>query len=309
MIISASRRTDIPAFYSEWLLNRLEAGYTIVPNPRNACLLERVTLSPFLVDCIVFWSKNPRPMINKLKKIEDMGYFFYFLFSLLPYDRTIETNLPPKSDLLNTFADLSRLIGADRVIWRYDPIIVDEVHTADWHLKQFRLLCESLSQFTRQCIISFVDPYKRISTDFRAINREEVFSIASRFSKIAEYYNLSLFTCAEEIDLSIYNIEHSSCIDKKLIEKIIGCTIVVNQDTRQRPACRCIKSVEIGVYDTCINGCRYCYATSNTDLASNRIQKHDPKAPMLTGYPSGCEIISDVTVPSQKDRQLNLFLS
>lgn len=307
MIISASRRTDIPAFYSEWLMNRLNAGLAVMPNPRNPNRLGRVELSPDNVDCIVFWTKNPAPMLDKLSQIEAMGYQFYFQFTLTPYEATIERNIPPKAELIQTFSKLGRRIGAARVVWRYDPVIIDAIHTVGLHLEQFQYLCEKLHPFTQRCVLSFIDPYKSIGNNFRAMQRTEMIFIASGFSEIAGKYGLELYTCAEEIELSDYGIAHSSCIDKGLIEQIIGCSITAKKDANQRPACECIESVDIGAYDTCTNGCTYCYATSNQNSASLHIKKHDPSAPMITGYPTGDEMITDRTKSSQKTNQLRLF--
>lgn len=309
MIISASRRTDIPAFYSEWLIKRLEAGYVMMPNPRNPNRLGRVLLSPALVDCIVFWTKNAAPMMDKLSQIEGMGYSFYFQFTLTPYSKTVETNLPPKTELIRIFAELSHRIGPERVVWRYDPVFIDVVHTVRWHLEQFYQLCEKLHPFTRRCIFSFIDPYKSIGSSFQAMSRTEMLEIAAGFSEIAKQYHLALFTCAEEINLEAYGIGHSSCIDKGLIEQMIGHNMKAKRDANQRSACRCIESVDIGAYDTCLNGCRYCYATTSNKLVLHQKQNYDVNAPMLTGYPVGNEIITDRTVPSQKDIQPRLFLS
>jgi hypothetical protein len=307
MIISASRRTDIPALYSEWFLKRLKAGFAMMPNPRNPRGLGRVELSPDVVDCIVFWTKNAAPMMDKLRQIEAMGYPFYFQFTLTPYDRTIEANLPPKTKLIETFKELGSRIGAERVVWRYDPIMLDAGHPAQWHFEHFGQLCEKLHSFTCRCVFSFIDPYKKIGSGFQTIKHEEMIAIASGFAEIAARYDLGLFTCAEEINLDEYGIGHSSCIDKELIEQIVGCRMTVKKDKNQRPACRCVESVDIGVYDTCINGCVYCYATSGGSSALRHRQNHDENAPTLAGYPVGNEIVADRTIPSHKESQLRLF--
>ena len=260
MIISASRRTDIPALYSEWFLRRLEAGFVMMPNPRNSKRLGRIELSPNLVDCIVFWTKNPAPMLDKVRQIEMMGYSFYFQFTLTPYNQAIEAHLPPKSKLMNTFAELAGRIGAERVVWRYDPIMTDAGHTIHWHFEQFDQFCEKLYPFTRRCIFSFIDPYKSLGNSSHAVAYEEMTAIASGFSEISARYGLKLFTCAEEINLDEDGIGHASCIDRDLIEQIIGYRITAKKDNSQRPACRCVESVDIGAYDTCVNGCVYCYA-------------------------------------------------
>lgn len=307
MIISASRRTDIPAFYSKWFMNRLKEGCALIPNPRNSNRLGRVELTPGNVDCIVFWTKNPTPMLDKLERISALGYSFYFQFTLTPYDKAMERNLPPKAELLRTFIELAKQIGIQRVVWRYDPIIVNTIFTISWHLKRFAEMCEKLHPYTRRCILSFVDPYKSIGNSFKAMTPDEMVAVGSGFAKTARKHGLALYTCAEEIDLTGYGISPSSCIDQELIEQIIGRRITAKKDANQRPACRCIESVDIGVYDTCINGCSYCYATSSPKTALRRLKEHDPNAPMISGYPTGNEIITDRTTASQKTSQIRLF--
>jgi hypothetical protein len=285
----------------------LEAGFVMVPNPRVPNRLGRVELSPNNVDCIVFWTKNPIPMLDKLSQIETMGYAFYFQFTLTPYGKTIERNLPSKTELIGVFAELGQKLGPERLVWRYDPILLDAVHSIHWHCEHFHELCEKLYPFTRRCVLSFIDPYKHIADHFQEMRREEMIAVASGFSKIANEYGLTLFACAEETDLIEYGIGRSSCIDPELIEKILGCEIRAKKDAAQRPTCTCIESVDIGVYDTCTNGCVYCYATTSPNTALRRFHNHAPDAPMLTGYPVGDEIITERTTKSQKMSQLRLF--
>ena len=299
MIISASRRTDIPAFYSEWFMNRLKEGYALIPNLRNANRLGRVEFSPENVDCIVFWTKNPTPMFDMLELLKKMGYHFYFQFTLTAYDESIESNLPSKSELIKAFIELSERLSAECVVWRYDPIFIDEKHSVEWHIEQFSKMSERLKTYTERCIISFLDPYKSISGRFSGLTNNEMIAIAAGFSEIARNCGLALFTCAEVIDLSQYGIAHASCIDKRLIEQVIGSPIKAKTDANQRAACCCIESVDIGVYDTCPNGCAYCYATSNRNTVLRRVNAHNPEAPMLTGCPSGNEIITNRTTASQ----------
>jgi hypothetical protein len=285
----------------------LEAGFVMVPNPRVPNRVGRVELTPDNVDCIVFWTKNPGPMLDKLGQIETMGYSFYFQFTLTPYGKTIERNLPSKTELIGVFAELGQRIGSERLVWRYDPILLDDVHTIQWHYERFYELCDKLHPFTRRCILSFLDPYKHIAGRFQEPRVEEMEAVASGFSKIAGKYDLALFACAEETDFAEYGIGRASCIDLELIEQILGFGIRAKKDAAQRPACACIESVDIGVYDTCTNGCSYCYATTNSNTALRRYQNHVPDAPMLTGYPIGDEIITDRTTKSQKMNQLRLF--
>ena len=276
-------------------------------NPRNPGRLGRVDLSPYNVDCIVFWTKNPIPMFDKFDQINEMGHSYYIQFTLTPYDKTIESHLPPKTELLQAFIDISKRISARRVVWRYDPVIIDARHTVSWHISRFIEMCEMLQFYTERCVLSFVDPYKSISDKFRGMTRNEMVAIASNFSEIAKKYDIALYTCAEELDLDKYGITRGSCVDQELIEQIIGRRIKAKNDANQRAACCCIESVDIGAYDTCPHGCTYCYATSSQKTVLRRVAMHDPSAPMITGYPRGNEIITDRTTPSQKINQLNMF--
>lgn len=307
MIISASRRTDIPAFYFDWFLNRLKEGFALMPNPRNADRLGRVELSSDKVDCIVFWTKNPLPMLDQLKQLDAMGYRYYIQFTLTPYDKAVERGLPPNADLIQAFTRLSKQTSSKQVVWRYDSVLIDREHTVDWQVEQFSRMCGALSTYTERCVLSFIDPYKSLGNTFRAMTPREMAAIAAGFSKIAAQYGLPLFTCAEEIDLSAYGIAHGACIDKGLVEGIVGSEITAKSDANQRAACRCIQSVDIGAYDTCPHGCTYCYATSSRKTVLERVAAHDPKAPMLTGWPRGDEIVTDRTTLSQIADQLRLF--
>lgn len=295
MIISASRRTDIPAFYSEWFLNRLGEGFALVQNPRNPHRLGRVELSPDKVDCIIFWTKNPLPMFGMLDAIERMGYKYYFEFTLTPYGRSTERNLPPKERL-----------GPNRVDWRYDPVLITHDFPVAYHLEQFEKLCGVLHSKTGRCILSFVDQYSHVK-DIPDVHGDAILAVAEGFSRIAKKYGLPLLTCAEAVDLEQFGIAHAACIDKRKIESIIGTAIEAKKDEGQRPACGCIASVDIGAYDTCPHGCVYCYATTSAGLVARRMRAHAPESPLLAGFPKGDELITDRTTRSQKLQQLTLL--
>ena len=308
MIISVSRRTDIPALYSEWFMNRLKEGYLLIPYPRNANRIGRVQLSPNNVDCIAFWTKNPAPMLKKLSLLNAMGYAAYYIqFTLTPYDKSVESGLPPKAELLETFMEMSRRIGKKRSIWRYDPVFIDGNHSINWHIAKFSEMCKKLQGYTEHCAISFIDVYRNIASSFRAMTQTEIKAIAEAFSHIAGQCGISLYTCSEEIDLLEYGIGHNACVDKDLIEQIIGYEIKAKRDVNQRSACKCIESVDIGAYDTCSHGCAYCYATSSKKTVLRNVAEHNPNAPMITGFPRGDEIISERTTESQKIEQISLF--
>ena len=312
MIISASRRTDIPAFYSDWLMNRLQDGEVLVKNPRNPKRSSRIILNPDVVDCIVFWTKNPKPMLTKLDAIEKMGYPFYFQFTLTPYDETVEKRMPPKSEIMETFKRLSEKIGAHRVIWRYDPVMVSKELNIEYHLDAFGKMTDVLGDYTDRCIFSYIDFYARMQKRTKEMVEHEVNElnmnrIAEGFSTIASEHQLSLSTCSETIDLSPFGISHASCIDQGMVEEIIGCPINAKKDPNQRAACGCIESVDIGSYDSCSYGCVYCYATTSQDAVLQNMRQHNKKSSILIGAPDPDDIVTDRKAKSQKISQLTLF--
>ncbi|CUH95681.1 hypothetical protein P22_1758 [Propionispora sp. 2/2-37] len=312
MIISASRRTDIPAFYSEWFLQRLREGAVLVPNPRRPDHYSRVELNPAVVDCIVFWTKNPAPMLSRLDEIENMGYPFYFQFTLTPYDRRIEQGLPPKNVLLETFRKLSGRLGPHRVVWRYDPVILGTGINIGYHLHQFANMAAALEGFTFRCIFSFLDLYPKVRKPLNGITSQETDEadmrrIAEGFAKVASSHDIRLFTCSEPLDLSQFGITHAACIDQHMVEEIIGCQIQATKDTNQRPACRCIQSIDIGTYDCCSHGCIYCYAASKPGSIIKHTGSHDPRAPVLVGSVTNNDVVTEREMKSNKVSQLKLF--
>ena len=263
MIISASRRTDIPSCYSEWFFDKIKEKVVHVKNPMNHSQIRTVSLTPEDVDCIVFWTKNPSPMINNLDKLN--AYKYYFQFTLNPYDQDIETNLPSKKEIIDTFKLLSDKIGKEKVIWRYDPVLLTDKYNIQYHIDNFGKLAHSLKDHTEKVTFSFIDFYKKIMkniklNNIRELTLEEKYIIAENFSLIAKANNLIIDTCAEAIDLSNFGIQHARCIDDGLISKITGKNFPAKKDASQRLECGCVKSVDIGEYYTCFNGCVYCYA-------------------------------------------------
>ncbi|MGC6177163.1 DUF1848 domain-containing protein [Lacrimispora sp. 38-1] len=312
MILSASRRTDIPAFYSDWLLNRLREGYVLVPNPRNPYRLSRIQLSPEIVDCIVFWTKNPKEMILKLDTISAMGYDFYIQFTLTPYGREVEEYLPDKKELIATFQELGTRLGPRRVVWRYDPVILTSQMDVAYHLRCFDKMAGLLQGSTNKCIFSFLDFYARLKAPLREfgalpIQEEEMHRIGEGFSQIAQKYGIQLSACCESADLSRFGITQASCIDGDLIEELTGCSLRKRRDTGQRPGCSCMESVDIGSYDSCVHGCKYCYGVFSLERARRNKESHDPKAPVLFGTPPEDAIITERPVKSLKDGQMDFF--
>lgn len=311
MILSVSRRTDIPNYYSEWFFNRLKDGFLYVRNPMNFHQISEIKISPDVVDCIVFWTKNPLPMMERLDELE--AYNYYFQFTLTGYGNDVERNLPnKKTSVIPIFQELSNRIGKEKVVWRYDPIFFSNRYNAKYHLKAFRSIAEALSGYTEKCVISFLDIYpknKKNMDDLLSydLSDSELREFAKELSNIAKENHIKIGSCAEKIDLDEYGIIHNSCIDKELIEKIIGCKLKINKDKNQRIECGCVESVEVGTYNTCKNGCVYCYANYSAKSVESNFQKYDPLSPLLCGHIEKDDKISTRKVVSLKETQISIF--
>ena len=310
MILSASRRTDIPNYYSEWLARRFRAGFLCVRNPMNFRQVSRITLNPNVIDCIVFWTKNPAPMLPYLD--EYRRYMYYFQFTLTGYGKDIEPGLPDKRRILiPAFCELADRIGRDRVIWRYDPIFLSDHYTLDYHVKAFTRIAEALAGRTRRVVISFLDDYEKTKRNMKGINiqgltKEKMRRLAHSFAVIAGRYGMEIQTCAEKIDLSEYGITHGACIDREYIEHLLGCRLRAGKDHGQRPECRCMESVEIGSYHTCRNGCRYCYANFSDGRVQTRIRDFDVDSPILCGKIEPEDRITERKMKTLRENQMTL---
>lgn len=311
MILSVSRRTDIPNYYSPWFLNRVKEGFLYVRNPMNVRQISRIDLSPQVVDCMVFWTKNPANMLDRLDELKE--YSYYFQFTLTGYGKDIEPNLPDKrQELLETFRKLSEKIGKDKVIWRYDPILINERYTVEYHEKAFEEIADSLKNHTEKVIISFLDFYTKIQENrkrfhMQDLNQEQMFSIARSLAQIAQKNHLTIETCAENIDLQAIGIAHGSCIDKQLIEKILGCRLSLAKDRNQRGACGCYESIDVGAYHTCPNGCKYCYANFSEKAVKESLALYDVNGPLLCSTLGAGDKITERNMHSCMERQLSLF--
>ena len=306
MIISASRRTDIPSYYSDWLFRRLEAGFVCTRNPMNPNQVSRVSLDPDVVDGIVFWTKNPTPMLDKLHLLN--GYPYYFQFTLNAYGKDLEAGIPSKNDvIIPAFQKLSQQIGAKRIIWRYDPIILTPKYTAEYHVHYFEELAKRLSGHTQKCVISFVDLYRHLGKLFTPLGKAEIYELAGRFSDIANKYDLTLEACAEAIDLSRFGIGHGHCIDGELLERIIDQPLSLSKDKNQREECGCMSSIDIGMYDSCLNGCKYCYANHSPAAVQRNFKLHNPFSPLLYGNIGPDDVVKDRAMESCKIPQIALF--
>ena len=295
MIISASRRTDIPAFYSQWFFNRIEQGFALVPNPFNPSRISRVSLLSEDVDALVFWTKDPRPMMSRLGELDRKGYRYYFQFTLTDYGAELEVKAPFVQRMVDAFIELSKIVGPERVIWRYDPIIISNKTDFPYHKFAFKRLGLKLAGHTKRVMISFVSWYRKTQRRVRVLEDigwqfDENPALDSRvepflesMAKTAKKCEMEIFTCAQKHDFSYLDILPGSCVDGKLIENIWGIKTPARTDKGQRKYCLCAPSKDIGMVNTCIHGCRYCYSTVNHSLAVSRNKSHDPKSPIKWG--------------------------
>ena len=293
MIISASRRTDIPAFYSEWFMRRIHQQYCLCVNPFNRHQVTQVSLQPEDVDALVFWTKNAEPLLSRLPELDARGYRYYFQYTLNGYGELFEPNLPELERCIETFLQLSERIGAERVIWRYDPVILSSRTDVSYHQQRFGYILERLQAATRRIVVSIVDDYRKashnfkrlqvqgltIQTDYRA---EQLASLCTFMSELAGRHNIPVYSCAESLDLTPFGIFPGKCVDGELIARLFNVQVKAVKDRSQRRECGCLQSKDIGFYDTCLHGCAYCYAGTMQSALRNRV-KHEVDSPMLIG--------------------------
>ena len=217
-----------------------------------------------------------------------------------------------KTSVIPIFQELSNKIGKEKVVWRYDPIFFSNRYNVQYHLKAFRSIAEALSGYTEKCVISFLDIYPKNKKNMDNLlsydlSDSELREFAKELSNIAKENHIKIGSCAEKVDLDEYGIIHNSCIDKELIEKIIGCKLKINKDKNQRIECGCVESVEVGTYNTCKNGCVYCYANYSAKSVESNFQKYDPLSPLLCGHIEKDDRISTRKVVSLKETQISIF--
>lgn len=285
MILSVSRRTDIPRYYSEWFFSRLKEGYVDVKNPVNPHQISRIRLTKDVIDCIVFWTKDPGPMIKYLKELKD--YPYYVQFTITGYGKDIEPGIPDKeTHIIPLLQKLAAEAGPRRIIWRYDPILFTPVYTPDYHLKRFSDMARQIKKSSEQVVISFLDDYRKNKARMSRINllpagMIELERFIEEMKGIAEENQMKLTACAEQEVSEKYGISPSSCIDKNLIEKITGMELDAPKDRTQRQGCRCIQSIDVGSYDTCPAGCLYCYAFQDIKQVKQKCSQYDKMSSLL----------------------------
>ena len=288
MIVSASRRTDIPAFYGEWLVRRLREGFAVAVNPMNPRQTRRVPLLPGQAGGLVLWSKNPRPLLDAPDAMRALrGHAYYLQFTLNAYGPEVEPGLPPLRERVDTLLRWAETVGRERVIWRYDPILLSGAYPAEFHLEHVEKLASALRGATGQVTVSFLDDYAKTRQRVAALgarcpSREEALALAPGLAAIARAHGLRVAACAEPLDLSAHGIERARCVDAGLLAAIGNREISgAKPDPNQRPLCGCAPSVDIGAYNCCAHRCAYCYANAGAAAVERNSQRHDPKGAAL----------------------------
>lgn len=292
MILNVSGRADIIAFYSKWFLNRLKEGYVDVRNPFNPNLVSRINFED--VDLILFCTKNPIPIVDKLDNIK-IPYIFHI--TITPYKNDIEPNLPSKSDIIEAVKKISTTIGIENVYVRYDPIFISEKYNTEYHIKAFTKLCSLLKGYVKTIIVSFIDNYQNVRKNlpylkYRSFTEEDYKLIGENFSKIAKNNNMVVQTCFEERNLTEYGFTKGECMSKELAFKLTGKTYKKWQ-ARKGNACNCVELVDIGVYNSCNHLCKYCYANYDESKVKVNIKNHDVNSSLLIGQLKQSDIIKE----------------
>ena len=292
MILFASGRTDIPAFYSNWFINRVKAGFVDVRNPFNQNLVSRINFSD--VDLIMFCSKNPLPMIDKLKMLKVPVLFHV---TITPYSKDVEPNIPDKRLIIEGVKKLSLVLGIDNVVLRYDPIFLSDKYNVDYHIRAFDKLCKNLNGYVNKIIVSFMDEYKnvRINKDilkYRTFTREDYKKIGEAFSKSAMDNGMSVQTCFEDEDLTEYGFVKGECLSHELAYILTGKKFK-SSNVRKEKKCECVQMVDIGDYNSCMHMCKYCYANYDEKAVSSNFKMHDDNSSLLIGSVQSDDVIKD----------------
>lgn len=308
MIINTGSRTDIPAYYSKWFYNRIREGYVLTRNPYFPEQVSRFRLTPDVVDIICFCTKNPEPMLERIKELDAFRQLWYV--TITPYGKEIEPGVPVKAKVMDSFKRLSEKAGINAVSWRYDPVFITEKYDLDFHLRSFERMAENLQGYVDNCVISFIDLYEKTKRNFpgvKEVRKQDRETIGREFVRTGRKYGIAIRSCCEGTELEKYGVDISGCMTREVMERAIGCNLNVPKSKKPaREQCNCLLGNDIGMYNTCGHGCIYCYANyDNATVIRNR-KMHDPDSPFLIGRFRKEDRIKDVKQESYIDRQLRL---
>ena len=309
MIINTGQRTDIPAFYSEWFINRLKAGFVLVRNPYDYHRVARYRLTPDVVDLIGFCTKNPAPMLSHMDLLRSFGQ--YWFVTITPYGKEIEPRVPDKLNVLSSFKALSDIVGTDSIGWRYDPIFISERYPLERHIKAFEYMAKALSGYTHTAVISFIDLYEKTRRNFpevRTVPPEQRLILGKAFCEIGRRYGMTVKPCAEGNELARFGADCRGCMTVQTYETAIHRQLNVPVRTSSRKECACYLSGDIGEYNTCGHLCRYCYANYDANTVKANMARHDPESPLLIGRLTPEDQVYETKQESWIDPQLSLSI-
>ena len=307
MIINTGQRTDIPAFYAEWFANRLREGFVCVRNPFHYQQVSRYQLDPAVVDLIGFCTKNPAPIFPHMELLEPYGQ--YWFVTITSYGKDMEPAVPDKHKVMEDFQKLAGMVGIHSMGWRYDPILITERYTKEYHLKAFRQIAEALEGCTETVVISFIDLYQKVRRNFpeaRAVSGEDRLELGQEMAAVAASHGMTLKPCAEGEELAIFGADCSGCMTIPVYERAIGKSLIVPNRKPNREECACYLACDIGAYDTCRHLCRYCYANNDPVQVMENSRRHDPASPFLIGNYEDGDKIHDVPQKTWIDEQMRL---
>lgn len=307
MIINTGNRTDIPAYYSEWFYQRVEEGFVLTRNPYYPQQVTKYVLSPEVVDCIAFCTKNPQPMLKRLHELE--AFHQFWMVTITPYGRDIEPFVPEKERVMDSFCALSERTGIKGMSWRYDPIFITEKYPLGYHIRTFEMMVKRLQGYTDNCIISFIDLYEKTKRNFpgvREVTRSDRETIGREFTAIGRRHGIRIKTCCEGADLAKYGVDISGCMTKSVVERAVGCELDIPRLSPAREGCDCLLGNDIGMYNTCGHGCLYCYANYDRETVVQNMKRHDPKSPFLIGGLMDGDVVKEAKQTRYASGQLTL---
>ena len=307
MILQTGNRTDLPAFYSKWLVNRIREGYVLVRNPFNPVSVTRYRIDPSVVDLIVFCTKNPEPMLEHVDLLSPFRQ--YWFVTITPYGRDIEPNVPDKNLVIDSFRRLCESAGLDNMCWRYDPVFIDKTWTVQRHIESFSAMCGKLEGYTHTCVISYIDLYEKVLHSFpevRSVPFEIQMELTKNFVKIAAKHHMIIKPCGEDRRLSSVGADCSGCMTQQVFEQAIGQNLVLPPNPENRKECACYITNDIGQYNTCGHLCRYCYANADQETVRRNMRLHDPSSPLLVGHLRPEDKIHEARQKSWIDMQMRL---
>ncbi len=307
MILQTGLRTDIPAFFTPWFLRRLADGFVLTRSPYAPSQLIRYRLTPDVVDCIGFCTKNPAPMLPHMDKLSAFGQHWFV--TITPYEEDIEPNVPPKEQVMADFRRLSRIVGKNCVTWRYDPILLTEKYTVSRHLADFAAMCAALEGATDTCVISFIDLYEKVKRNWPglcAVGQVDRLLLGREMAAIAARHGIRLQSCCEGDELAPFGVDCTGCMTLSTYERALGIRLNAPRQPRSSRGCLCHLSADIGAYNTCSHGCRYCYANASAESVRRSLVQHDPASPLLIGTVQPGDQLRDARQTSWRDGQITL---